>query len=168
MSWHEHLSLEIAAEFKRLDGSARIWVLAEELGWVRTLIKRADWITNRKWYRSTTQGRMAHRIRTRAQHRAARAALRGIVAGWSKCSVCGCQYERMALARKERSTCSRSCWSTKSQAAKGQLVEYRGRSQTLTRWAHEFGMSQSLLWLRVKKLGMSLAQALAAPVRRSA
>jgi len=39
-------------------------------------------------------------------------------------------------------------------------IEYNGQSKTLTEWARQYGISQGVLWSRIKQKGMTLEEAL--------
>jgi hypothetical protein len=157
VSWHEHLDLEIAAEFRRLEGGL-FWAYAEELGHIRKLIKRREWATYAKWWKKTTAGKKCHRDWIKRK----RAKLREIVVGIGKCRVCGHGFERKATDRKDRSTCSRVCRAHLAHAITDPVVTIDGRTGTIHALALHYGVKHMTVNYRLRK-GWNLREALTTP-----
>jgi hypothetical protein len=160
MRWHPDLHLEIAAEFRALDGGSP-WARIEEWFHVRKFYKLRHWASYAQWWKKTTAGKRFNREWMRRK----RALLRSVVVGLSKCTVCGREYERRATAKQTRRTCSRSCATTLRNAGTSHFVTIDGRTKSLTQWALEHGIGQTTLHYRLKR-GMNIRDALTAPLHQ--
>ena len=67
--------------------------------------------------------------------------------------------------------CKDNCkWSTRTEQGRNKrnnrLETYNGKTQCLIEWVEEFGISYSVLWDRLYKLGWSIKKALTTPVKK--
>lgn len=159
MSWHPAISIEIAVEFRRLEGSA-LWDQIEEFVHIGKLIKRREWALYGKWYKKTTAGKRGRREWIKRK----RAILRAIVVGIGKCVVCGRGYERKATDRKGRSTCSRACRGHLAHALTDPLYTIDGKTKTIRAWMLHYGQKPMTVGYRLRK-GWNIRAALTTPAR---
>lgn len=159
MRWHPDLALEIAAEFRALDGGVP-WDRIEDWCYVARLYQERQWSNYGKWWHKTTAGKRY----IREWRRQNRALLRATVIGIGKCVVCGGGYERRPTDSKGKRTCSRAC---RSIGFNGNVrfVVIDGVRKSLTAWARQYGINQSTLSRRLKR-GMNIREALTAPPTR--
>lgn len=160
MRWHPDLSLEIAAEFRALDGRVP-WDRIEDWYHIAKLYKKRHWANYSKWWRKTTAGKRCARDGMRRK----RVRLRAMIIGVGKCIVCGRAYERRAIDRKEKRTCSRSCRTTEF-SGNAHFVVIDGVRKSLAAWARHYGLKQPTLHYRLKR-GMNIREALTAPLMKS-
>lgn len=158
MSFHEALAIEVAVEFRILEGGVH-WDRVEDGFWLRRQREHAAWSEHGQWWRKTTQGRRYGREFQRGRM----ARLRGHVVAVAGCKGCGKPFERTAydVARDRGRVCSAECRGR----ARGNIETVRigNESMPLARWAERYGVALATVWKR-RKLGWDLQRALMTPV----
>jgi hypothetical protein len=158
MAWHEDLPIEVAVEFQRLTPTLTEFV--ESALWVRCQYGNRAWSDHSRWWRSTAAGKRYlkeyQRKRTERLQRTT-AAIRG-------CVSCGKLFELTAYRQERRRdrVCSPQCRGAARRNIEQVTVD--GRSQSLARWAKEYGLPLGTVWARIKR-GWDVQRALTTPVQ---
>ncbi len=113
MSWHEHLSVEVALEFMRLYPHPELY---EELLWFHMHCKRLSWKLNGQLWKRSAYGRRYNCRKTMERYWL----LKATPDGWAKCKACGKQFAVSVMQRRKGRTkaCSYSCAGKLSAARK--------------------------------------------------
>jgi hypothetical protein len=157
MSWHEHLSLEVAATFNELSGG-RHYERLQEAMWLGRLVDQ-----ERERLRHIDRWSSAvHRAYYRIMRRSWRKRARKTVVAIRCCPICARMYELTLFVRAEGKTnaCSPPC--RRLLAGKWPLYRIGREQSTLTGWAKRYGVDVETVRWRVKK-GWSIQDALATP-----
>lgn len=157
MTWHEALSLEVAAAFRGLAGTS--WDRVEDALWQIRAVEHAAWSEHGQWWRKTTAGRRACREYARARM----TLLKTVVVAVRACAACGRPFEVTAAqqAHSRGRVCSLECRG----AARRNIgsVTIGSESMPLARWAERYGIALGLVWMRMKR-GWTAERALRTPL----
>lgn len=158
MSWHEALSLEVAAMFRPLEGGNHYDRLENAMWLGRLLQQERERVRHRDRWSSAV-----HRAYFRIMRRAWRARARKTVVAVRCCPICARMYEVTHFARAEGKTmaCSSAC----RRLATGKWPLYRiGREQnTAAGWAKRYGVEVGTVASRLKR-GWDIEKALTTPI----
>jgi hypothetical protein len=163
MTWHDDISLEVAATFRSLSG--RPYEALCEAMWLAHIESLE---AKRESFRDA-YSRLPERQTMRRRYAASKARARTRVVAVRVCSVCRKPYTMTAWdhanGRKcRRTTCSRQCGLLAS--GRHQLHKLNGRRDTLHGWCVAYGLAENTVRHRMRKLGMTLKQALLVPKMR--
>lgn len=158
MAWHEHIALEVAAEFASLDNGRRR--REEDYAWNHRKRKDQAWKEHGAWWRKTTAGLAYNRAYSREYSR--RTSTQN--AGAATCIVCGARFAVSVrrVQRKEVKVCSERC-RVRASSLYAPRVVIEGEAHSLAEWCRRQGIKLSTAWARMNR-GWDAARAVTTPV----